>query len=139
MPTHDQVFIDARCAPLNLLHDAVVQCLTLVLSERVLQLRPQFLRQRFQRPAKQAMQLGRLGNALDLTPAQIDQLKQIREANKSQREAITQELRQKRQALRELMAQNNPDPAQVGNAMLGLKQAQKRGQELRQQGAGGRP
>ena len=92
------------------------------------------LRQRLQRPAaRQSMQLGKLRNALNLTPAQIDQLKQIREANQSQRQAITQEMQQKRHALRELMAQSSPDPAQVGNAMLGLKDAQKRSQQLRQQ------
>ena len=79
------------------------------------------------------LQFGRLEKALDLTPAQIEQLKTIQQANKPQRQAIMQEMRQKRQALRSLMTQNNPDPTQIGNAALSLKETQKRAQQLRQQ------
>ena len=80
-----------------------------------------------------AAQLGRLQKQLDLTPAQVEQLKSLREANKPQRQAIMQDVRQKRQSLRSLMAQSNPDANQVGSAVLALKDSQKQAQQLRQQ------
>ena len=70
---------------------------------------------------------------LELTEDQRNQLKALRESNKAQREAITQDVRQKRQALQSLKAQDKPDATQLGNAMLALKEAQGRGRQLRQQ------
>jgi Spy/CpxP family protein refolding chaperone len=70
---------------------------------------------------------------LDLTQAQIEQLKAARQASKAQREAIRQETQQKRRALRELMSQSNPDATQLGNAMLTMKQSRAKAQQFRQQ------
>ena len=70
---------------------------------------------------------------LDLTQAQIEQLKAGREAGKAQRQAVRQEAQQKRRVLRELMSQSNPDATQLGNAVLAMKQARVNAQQFRQQ------
>jgi len=99
--------------------------------------------QRVRNPQKQArvqqvLPKGRRGmvrglKALNPTPDQISQWKAIREGNKAQREAIMQEMRQKRQALQELRSQTNPDPTQLGNAMLALRDTQKSVQQFQEQ------
>jgi len=80
-----------------------------------------------------AIRLKAARKALNLTPDQINNLKSIRQGNKSQRQSIRQDARQKREALRSLMAQGNPNPTDVGNATLALKQVRERAQQLRQQ------
>jgi Spy/CpxP family protein refolding chaperone len=82
---------------------------------------------------RQIFKLGAIRRALNLTEDQIGSLKAIREANKPQREAIRAELRQKAQTLRSVMSQANPNPTDVGNAMLALKEVRGRAQQLREQ------
>ena len=82
---------------------------------------------------KAVMQLRILKKALDLTPDQVNSLKALVQSNKAQRQAIAQDARQKAQTLRSLMAQSNPNPTDLGNAALALREARKRGQALREQ------
>ena len=92
--------------------------------------KPQKLDKFRQRPA---VRLGAMKRALNLTPDQLNTFKATVQGNKAQRQAINQDVRQKAEALRGLMAQPNPNPTEVGDAVLALKQARARGQELREQ------
>ncbi len=80
-----------------------------------------------------AQRPGRALRAPRLTPEQRQELKALVQANKPNRQAIRQEIQQKVQALRNLRAQANPNPTELGNAMLALRAARGRVQQLRQQ------
>jgi len=81
----------------------------------------------------QKLQKRNLKKELSLTPDQVRELKTIAQSNKAQRQAIGQERRQKAQSLRTLTAQSNPNPTDVGNAVLALKQVRSEAQTMRQQ------
>src|SRR5947208_1997008 len=85
-----------------------------------------------QRPGERIRQK-RVQRAIQLTPDQRSTLKSMVEANKAQRQAIMQEVLQKAQVLRALRSQQNPNPTELGNAMLALKDVRERAQQLRQQ------
>ena len=91
----------------------------------------QRIQQRLQ--ANPAIRLKAARKALNLTPDQVNNLKSIRQANRTQRQNTAQDTRQKREALKNLMAQSNPNPTELGNAVLALKQARGQAQQLRQQ------
>ena len=83
----------------------------------------QALKQRRQRTAKQ----------LGLTQDQRSALKALRQSNLSQRQALRQEVQQKAAALRALRQSSNPNPTDLGNAMLALQQSRQRAQQMREQ------
>ena len=83
-----------------------------------------------QRPAVRA---NAIRKGMNLTEEQKQTLRALREGNRTQRQTLMQDTRQKAQALRDLLSQANPNPTDVGNAALALKQARARARELRQQ------
>jgi len=107
----------------------IIPALLLTIAVPVLAQRPRPQRLK-QRPAVRA---GEFRKGLNLTQDQRQAMKALREGNRAQRQALEQETRQKAQALRELMSQTDPNPAEVGNAVLALKQARTRSRELREQ------
>jgi Spy/CpxP family protein refolding chaperone len=79
------------------------------------------------------VRLGRLRKSLNLTPDQMQAFRGLVQGNQAQRQAIRQDVRQKAQAVRDLMSQGNPNATDLGNAILALKQTRNRGQELKDQ------
>ena len=108
----------------------LIPTLILALAVPLFAQKPRRLARLQRRPA---IRLGVMKRALDLTPDQISNLKASVQANRSQRQAIMQDFRQKAEVLRGLTSQANPNPTEVGNAVLALKQARARGQALREQ------
>jgi Spy/CpxP family protein refolding chaperone len=86
-----------------------------------------------QRLAPAVRQKATLKKELNLTPEQKSQWKAIVQSNRTQRQTIGQDARQKAQSLHSLRARNNPNPTDVGNAVLALKQARSQAREMRQQ------
>ncbi len=81
------------------------------------------------RPRSQQSQAVRVPR---LTPEEREALKALVEANKPNRQAIRQEIRHKVQAVKNLRSQANPNPTELGNAMLALREARGRAQQMRQ-------
>ena len=61
-----------------------------------------------------------LKNALGLTDAQVDAIKALQQTERTRVEAITTDIRQKRQALDTLLNVTSPNPTNVGNAAIAL-------------------
>jgi len=70
--------------------------------------------------------LDRLEQRLNLTDVQKNGLKALQENRRKEVESLQQELQQKRQAMRELLRQANPNPTDVGNATLAMKETRER-------------
>lgn len=70
--------------------------------------------------------MARMARALDLTEEQKESLRASMEAQKTQRQALHQKMRENRQQLRTLLKSANPDPAAVGRLAI-------EGQRLREQ------
>ena len=96
-------------------------------------IRPVIRQGMLQRMQGKGLKPGRFKQALNLTPDQISGMKAIVESNKAQRQALGQDARQKAQTLRDLTAQSNPNPTDVGNAVLALKQVRSQAQQMREQ------
>jgi len=79
----------------------------------------------------------RLQQQLNLTETQKDGIRALRETRQKEVGSLRQELQQKRQALRELMQQSNPNPNDVGNATLALRETRQRMREINQRYASG--
>lgn len=71
--------------------------------------------------------------ALDLTDQQVQQLTQLRRQEAEVLQPIRQQIREKSQALREAMANPNPDPALVGNLTLELRNLRQQVQQINQE------
>jgi Spy/CpxP family protein refolding chaperone len=67
--------------------------------------------------------LERLQQRLNLNAAQQDGLRALQENRRTEMESLQQEVQQKREALRQLMQQPNPNANEVGNATLSLKES----------------
>jgi Spy/CpxP family protein refolding chaperone len=76
--------------------------------------------------------LERLQQTLNLTDAQMNGLRALQENRRRETESLQQEMRQKRQALRQLMQEANPNPNEVGNATLALRETRQRIREVNQ-------
>jgi Spy/CpxP family protein refolding chaperone len=74
----------------------------------------------------------RLQQRLNLTDAQVNGLTALQENRRKETEALQQEVQQKRQALRQTLQQSNPNPNDVGNATLALKQTRERNRDINQ-------
>jgi Spy/CpxP family protein refolding chaperone len=74
----------------------------------------------------------RLQKRLNLNPTQVDGIRALQETRQKEIEGLGQDLRQKRQALRQSLQQSNPNPSDVGNATLALKDARQQAREINQ-------
>lgn len=68
----------------------------------------------------------RIQKALNLTPDQVSSLKSLTESRRANWEALAQEARQRANALREFQQQPNPNPTDLGNAMLAMRATQEK-------------
>ncbi len=75
-------------------------------------------------PGRQAMAANAdaLKDALGLSDAQVQQLRDLRKQEFEAARPAMQQARDKRQALAEAMKSDNPDPAKIGQMMLEMKQ-----------------
>jgi len=76
--------------------------------------------------------LNRLQRGLNLSPSQSDGIRALTENRRKETESLQQELQQKRQALRQLLQQPNPNPNDVGNATLAMKETRQRMRDINQ-------
>jgi Spy/CpxP family protein refolding chaperone len=74
----------------------------------------------------------RLQDQLNLNETQKNGIRALQETRQKELGSLRQELQQKRQALRELMQQTNPNPNDVGNATLALRETRERMREINQ-------
>ena len=72
----------------------------------------------------------RLQQRLNLSEGQMNGIRALAENRRKEMEPLRQELRQKRQNLRQLLQQANPNPNEVGNATLALKETRERMREI---------
>jgi Spy/CpxP family protein refolding chaperone len=81
--------------------------------------------ERGQRPENgfflQGRSLERIQKALNLTADQMSSLQALIDSRRSNWEALAQEMRQNMGVLRDLQQQPNPNPTDLGNAMLALR------------------
>ena len=59
-------------------------------------------------------------------------IRALAENRRKEMESLRQDLQQKRQALRQLIEQPNPNPSDVGNATLALKETRERARDIHQ-------
>ena len=62
----------------------------------------------------------------------MNAVRALQETRRSETQSLQQEMRQKRQALRQLLQETNPNPSDVGNATLALKESRTRMREINQ-------
>ena len=74
----------------------------------------------------------RLQQKLNLSDSQMNGIRALGENRRQEMESLRQELQKKRQALRQLLRERNPNPNDVGNATLALKQTRERAREINQ-------
>lgn len=74
----------------------------------------------------------RLQQNLNLTDSQVNGIKALAENRRKEMESLQQEMQQKRQAMRALMQQANPNANEVGNAMLALKETRQRAKAVQE-------
>lgn len=70
--------------------------------------------------------LERLEQRLNLTDVQKNGLNALEENRRKESDSLRQEIQQKRQAIRQLMRQANPNPTDIGNATLAMKETRER-------------
>jgi Spy/CpxP family protein refolding chaperone len=90
------------------------------------------LRQRGGRNARDGRMLERLQQKLNLNEAQMNSIRALEETRKKEMESLRQEVQPKRQALRQLLQQPNPNPNDVGNAAIALRDTRGREREVNQ-------
>ena len=74
----------------------------------------------------------RLQQRLNLNDAQVNGIRALAGNRRREMDSLRQEMRQKSQALRALMQQLNPNPTDVGNATLALKEVRERGRAIQE-------
>src|SRR5262249_14841483 len=79
-----------------------------------------------------AQRLERLQQRLNLNESQMNGLRALEENRQKEMQALREALQPKRQALRQLLQQPNPNPTDVGNATLALKQERERTRDINQ-------
>ena len=77
-----------------------------------------------------AQRLERLQEKLNLTETQMNGLRALEENRRKESDSLRQEVQQKRQGLRQLMRQPNPNPTDVGNATMALKEIKERQRQI---------
>jgi Spy/CpxP family protein refolding chaperone len=76
--------------------------------------------------------LERLQQKLNLNETQLNGIRALQETRQKEAQPLQQETQQKRQALKQLLHQSNPNPTDVGNATLALKQERERMRDINQ-------
>ena len=79
-----------------------------------------------------AQRLERLQERLNLNENQMNGLRALEDNRRKEMQALRQDLQPKRQALRQLLRQPNPNPNDVGNATLALKQEREKRRDINQ-------
>ena len=79
-----------------------------------------------------AQRIERLQQRLNLTDSQMNGIRALAENRRKEMELLRQDLQQKRQALRRSIEQPNPNPSDVGNATLALKETRERARDIHQ-------
>jgi len=74
----------------------------------------------------------RMQQKLNLTPAQMDGIRALQENRQKEMQGLRQEMQPERKALRQLLQQPNPNPADVGNATLALRGTREKAREINQ-------
>jgi Spy/CpxP family protein refolding chaperone len=72
----------------------------------------------------------RLQQQLNLTEAQTNGIRALQENRRKETESLRQEMQPKRQELHQLLQQSNPNPTDVGNALLSLKETRGKRQDI---------
>jgi Spy/CpxP family protein refolding chaperone len=84
------------------------------------------------RNAFEGRMLERLQQKLNLSETQMNGMHALEETRKKEMESLLQEVQPKRQALRQLLQQPNPNPNDVGNAAIALRDTRGREREVNQ-------
>jgi len=79
-----------------------------------------------------AQRLERLQERLNLNESQMNGLRALEDNRRKEMQALRQDLQPKRQELRRLLRQPNPNPNDVGNATLTLKQEREKRRDINQ-------
>jgi Spy/CpxP family protein refolding chaperone len=79
-----------------------------------------------QQRVQRGERVGQVQQRLNLNAAQQEGLRALQQNRRAETQSFQQELRQKRQALREILQQSNPNANDVGNATLQLKEIRER-------------
>ena len=74
----------------------------------------------------------RLQQSLNLNETQLSGIRALQETRQKEAQSLQQETQQKRQALKQLLRQSNPNPNDVGNATLALKQEREKMRDINQ-------
>ena len=74
----------------------------------------------------------RLQQRLNLTDTQVNGIRALQENRRKETQALRQEIQPQRQALRQLLRQPNPNPTDVGNATLAVRQSRERRRDIDQ-------
>ena len=84
------------------------------------------------RRAFAGQRIDRLQQRLGLSDTQMNGIRALQENRRKEAQSLRQETQQKRQTLRQLMQQTNPNPTDVGNATLALKESRDRMRDVNQ-------
>ncbi len=88
------------------------------------------------RAARQAeiasRRMDRIQQRLNLSDSQLNGIHALQENRRKEMESLQQEVQQKRQALRQLLQQPNPNPSEIGNATLALRDTRGRSRDINQ-------
>jgi len=76
--------------------------------------------------------LERLQQRLNLNETQVNGVRALEENRRKEMESLRQEIAPKRQALRQLLQQPNPNPTDVGNATLALRDTRQKTRDINQ-------
>jgi Spy/CpxP family protein refolding chaperone len=79
----------------------------------------------------------RLQQKLNLSETQMNGIRALQENRRKETQSLRPEVQQKRQTLRQLLQQPNPNPSDVGNATLALKESRSRMRDINQRFASG--
>ena len=74
----------------------------------------------------------RLQQRLNLTDTQVNGIRALQENRRKETQALRQEIQPQRQALLQLLRQPNPNPTDVGNATLAVRQSRERRRDIDQ-------
>jgi len=92
----------------------------------------QFRQRAAGRNAFEGRMLERLQQKLNLSEAQVNGIRALEETRRKEMDSLRQEVQPKRQALRQLLQQPNPNPNEVGNAAIALRDTRGRVREINQ-------
>ena len=82
--------------------------------------------------ARAGQRFEQLEQRLNLTDVQKNALRALQETRRAETQTLQQELQQKRQTLRRLLQETNPNPSDVGNATLALRESRTRMRDINQ-------